>query len=125
MDELRAELHSPKRTKATLRALYDKLPTLTFFDPACGRGVGGEGAMLNGQPVAAIHADLTSPSSSIGALDLTQAKPLLENAGISFIGTQKNGPFDISGDLARQWLRLPNPNGRPNSDVLRLSLIHL
>jgi type I restriction-modification system DNA methylase subunit len=38
MDELRAELHSPKRTKATLRALYDKLPTLTFFDPACGCG---------------------------------------------------------------------------------------
>lgn len=38
MDDLRAELHSPKRTKATLRALYDKLPTLTFFDPACGCG---------------------------------------------------------------------------------------
>jgi hypothetical protein len=30
--------------------------------PACGRGVGGEGAMLNGQPVAAIHADLTVPA---------------------------------------------------------------
>jgi type I restriction-modification system DNA methylase subunit len=38
MDDLRAELHSPKRTKATLKALYDKLPTLTFFDPACGCG---------------------------------------------------------------------------------------
>ena len=38
MDDLRAELHHPKRTKATLRALYDKLPTLTFFDPACGCG---------------------------------------------------------------------------------------
>jgi hypothetical protein len=38
MDDLRAELHAPKRTKATLRALYDKLPTLTFFDPACGCG---------------------------------------------------------------------------------------
>ncbi|MDR3389878.1 MAG: hypothetical protein P4L92_22805 [Rudaea sp.] len=38
MDDLRAELTSPKRTKATLRALYDKLPTLTFFDPACGCG---------------------------------------------------------------------------------------
>lgn len=38
MDELRSELSSPKRTKATLRALYDRLPTLTFFDPACGCG---------------------------------------------------------------------------------------
>lgn len=38
MDDLRAELHAPKRTKATLRALYDKLSTLTFFDPACGCG---------------------------------------------------------------------------------------
>ncbi len=38
MDDLRAELHAPKRTKATLRALYDKLPMLTFFDPACGCG---------------------------------------------------------------------------------------
>lgn len=38
MDDMRAELHAPKRTKSTLRALYDKLPTLTFFDPACGCG---------------------------------------------------------------------------------------
>lgn len=38
MDDLRAELSANKRTKATLRALYDKLPTLTFFDPACGCG---------------------------------------------------------------------------------------
>lgn len=38
MDDLRAELHAPKRTKATLRALYERLPALTFFDPACGCG---------------------------------------------------------------------------------------
>ncbi|MBE1162784.1 class I SAM-dependent DNA methyltransferase [Dyella sp. 7MK23] len=38
MDDLRAELHSPKRAKASLRALYDKLPRLTFLDPACGCG---------------------------------------------------------------------------------------
>jgi len=38
MDDLLAELHAPKRTKASLRALYDKLPTLTFLDPACGCG---------------------------------------------------------------------------------------
>jgi type II restriction/modification system DNA methylase subunit YeeA len=32
----------------------------------------------------------------------------------------KGGAFDISGELARQWLALPlNPNGRPNTDVLK------
>lgn len=38
MDDLWAELHASKRTKASLRTLYDRLPTLTFFDPACGCG---------------------------------------------------------------------------------------
>ena len=75
--------------------------------------------MLDGLPVASILADLTSSGSTTKALDLTQAKLITENAGASFIGTQKNGPFDISGALARQWLQLPNPHGRPNSDVLR------
>ena len=28
-------------------------------------------------------------------------------------------PFDISGELARQWLKLPNPNSKPNSDVVK------
>jgi type II restriction/modification system DNA methylase subunit YeeA len=75
--------------------------------------------MLDGQPVTAIHADLTA-SSDQGGMDLTKAKPLLENTGTAFIGTQKNGAFDIPGELARQWLHAPlNPNGRPNSDVLR------
>lgn len=38
MDELRAELAKVKRNKKLLEAFYDKLPTLTFFDPACGYG---------------------------------------------------------------------------------------
>ena len=38
MDELRAELTKIKRNKKLLEAFYDKLPTLTFFDPACGCG---------------------------------------------------------------------------------------
>jgi len=38
MDELRAELAKVKRNKKLLEAFYDKLPTLTFFDPACGCG---------------------------------------------------------------------------------------
>ena len=31
----------------------------------------------------------------------------------------KNGAFNISDELARQWLKLPNLNGKPSSDVLR------
>ena len=54
-----------------------------------------------------------------GGVDLTQAQTLKENAGVCFRSTTKNGPFDIPGELARQWLKLPNPHGRPNSDVLR------
>lgn len=38
MDELRAELNRVKKNKKLLEAFYDKLPTLTFFDPACGCG---------------------------------------------------------------------------------------
>ena len=36
------------------------------------------------------------------------------------MGDTKGGPFDVSGDQAREWLRLPaNPNGRTNADVLK------
>jgi type II restriction/modification system DNA methylase subunit YeeA len=69
---------------------------------------------LDGAPVATINADLTSQT------DVTGAKRLPENLNIAFMGDTKGGPFDIPGDLARQWLKLPpNPNGRPNSDVVR------
>jgi len=70
---------------------------------------------LNGMPVEVIYSDL-----STGDVDIRKAVRLPENGNISFIGTQKNGAFDIPGELARQWIALPvNPNGRPNSDVLR------
>ena len=36
------------------------------------------------------------------------------------MGYTKGGPFDVPGELAREWLRLPaNPNGRPSSNVLK------
>ena len=69
---------------------------------------------LNGKPASRINPDLTA-----GHVALTQARRLPENRDTSFIGHAKRGPFDISGDLAREWLRLPaNPNGRTNADVL-------
>ncbi len=79
---------------------------------------GGDGAddlRLDGKLVRQINTDLTAT-----AADLTQVTRLRENIGVAFMGDTKGGAFDIQGDLARQWLALPvNPNGRPNSDVLR------
>ena len=74
---------------------------------------------LDGQLVDEIHMDLTARRGGSG-INLTQAKCLLANLGTAFMGDTKSGPFDITGDLAREWLRLPaNPNGRPNADVLK------
>ena len=70
---------------------------------------------LDGKIVSVINSDLTA-----GAVNLTKAKRLLENANVAFMGDTKGGAFDIPGELARQWLRLPvNPNGQPNADVLK------
>ena len=70
---------------------------------------------LDGRLVSRINSDLTSGHSS-----LTGALRLDSNRDVSFIGHAKRGKFDISGDLAREWLRLPsNPNGRTNADVLK------
>lgn len=70
---------------------------------------------LNGKSVPRINADLTSESA-----DLTMVEKLPRNQKTAFMGDKKNGPFDIPGELARAWLQSPaNPNGRPNSDVLR------
>jgi type II restriction/modification system DNA methylase subunit YeeA len=76
--------------------------------------------VLNNAEVAAIYADLTAGNNEVTS-DLTTAKSLVENAGASFQGSQKIGAFDISGDLAREWLTLPNPHGKPNSNVLKPS----
>jgi hypothetical protein len=85
-------------------------------------GFGGpnieEAALLNDVPVDRIHSDLTAGSAELS--DLTRAAKLRENGDVAFMATTKGGAFDVSGDLAREWLRLPtNVNGRPNSDVLR------
>jgi type II restriction/modification system DNA methylase subunit YeeA len=70
--------------------------------------------ILDGAPAENINPDLT------GSLDLTVASPLPENLGIAFMGDTKGGPFDIAPGLARELLAASgNPNGRPNSDVVR------
>ncbi|MBN2100240.1 MAG: class I SAM-dependent DNA methyltransferase, partial [Dehalococcoidia bacterium] len=69
---------------------------------------------LNGRPVTSINADLTATA------DLTSALRLAENEGIAFVGDTKKGRFDVPKQTAMRMLLAPqNPNGRPNSDVLR------
>ncbi len=75
---------------------------------------------LDDQAVDAIYTDLTAATEGKAGADLTKARRLAPNRGVAFMGDTKGGPFDIPGDLARSWLREPsNPNGRPNSDVLK------
>ena len=77
------------------------------------------GARLDGQPVDEIYTDLTARRNGAG-VDLTGVRRLPENAGVAFMGDTKGGPFDVAGDQAREWLRLPaNPNGQTNADVLK------
>ena len=70
---------------------------------------------LNGMDAGKIAADLTA-----GTVDLTKANTLSQSLNTAFVGDQKSGPFEVPGAIARDWLCLPaNPNGRPNSDVLK------
>src|SRR5262245_29135047 len=74
---------------------------------------GGEWARtLDGNPVKLIHANLTSSA------DVTQARPLAQNADIAFMGDTKGGQFDVSHDQAVAFLQAPNPHGAATSQVV-------
>jgi type II restriction/modification system DNA methylase subunit YeeA len=73
---------------------------------------------LDGQPVEAIHSDLTASAN------VTRAVALPENANLCFLGVMKGGPFDLTAEQAEQMLTAPlNANGKPNSDVVKRRLI--
>lgn len=72
-----------------------------------------EERLLDGKHVSSINSNLTAST------DVTQAKRLSENRSIGFIADVKAGQFDVSLEEAMFLLQEPNPNGRPNSDVLR------
>jgi type II restriction/modification system DNA methylase subunit YeeA len=75
---------------------------------------------LDGKKVERIGTNLQGETGSGNTSDdLTSAMRLDQNRGICFVGIEKAGKFDVDGALARRWLELPNPNGRPNRDVLR------
>ena len=77
-------------------------------------------ARLDGLLVNEIYTDLTARNEGTAGIDLTAVRRLPANSNVAFIGDAKHGTFDISGDQAREWLRLPaNPNGRTNADVLK------
>lgn len=85
----------------------------------CFSGEEPKACNLNGKEVPYINSDLTFSVGRSG-FDITKAKRLKENAKVGYVGTVKAGSFDVTGDIARAWLQEPvNPNGRPNSDVIR------
>lgn len=69
---------------------------------------------LDGRGVDRIHADLTSR-----IVDVTQANPIPENAGIAFQGLNRRKLFEISNAQAKDWM----PNGTDlaakNAQVLK------
>jgi hypothetical protein len=69
--------------------------------------------VLDGREVEEISPQL---AASVG---IHTARILRANSGVSFMGITPAGPFDIPFEVAREWLSVPNPTGRPNSDVLR------
>ncbi len=69
---------------------------------------------LDNQPVTTINPDLTA------SVNITTALRLSENATICFMGPSAKAPFDINPGLAEEMLKAGgNPNGKPNSDVVR------
>ena len=69
---------------------------------------------LDGLQVSEIYTNLRS-----GETDVTKARRLKENLGISFQGVIKAGAFEINRAEAREMLQYPNPDGRDNRDVVQ------
>jgi type II restriction/modification system DNA methylase subunit YeeA len=78
-----------------------------------------ETARLDGKVVSKVASDLTEHSADRANFSPAYIGRISDNRAVAFIGTMKNGDFNMPGALAREWLVQPlNPNGRPNSDVL-------
>lgn len=78
-----------------------------------------QAARLDGVDVAQLFPDLKAQVNGASEVDLTTAQPLTENADASYFGLCLAGPFKVSAHTVSQWLREPNVNGKPNSEVLR------
>jgi hypothetical protein len=82
-------------------------------------GISTQSAIHNGEPVSAISSGLKPLAGEGGSDDLTLVSALRQNTEASFFGLCLAGPFKVPSARAADWLRQPNPNGRPNSDVLK------
>jgi hypothetical protein len=72
--------------------------------------------ILNGERVENITSSLSQFSQPL-------PKQLSENRESSFTGTYLNGPFEINDTDAESWLQEPiNVSGKPNSDVIKLTM---
>lgn len=72
-------------------------------------------ATLDGATVKRVFSSLTPLD-----IDLSKAVSLKSNTDLCFMGDTKGGAFTVTGSIAREWLlESGNPNGRPNSDVLK------
>jgi type II restriction/modification system DNA methylase subunit YeeA len=67
---------------------------------------------LDGKSVEQINPNLTATT------DVTTAKELKANLDVAFMGTTKGGAFDIPESRALELLSAPNPQGKPNSDIV-------
>jgi hypothetical protein len=68
--------------------------------------------LLDGRTTQQINSNLSSNA------EVSLARTLGQNAGISFMGITPSGPFQIADQIAKDILHKPNPNGKPTSDVL-------
>ena len=72
---------------------------------------------LNGAPASDIDTRLTD------AVPSRPGATSAQNAGVCFKGPDKGGPFDLTPPEAVVMLNDSNPNGRPNSDVVKRYVI--
>lgn len=85
--------------------------SLVCFDAAKGGPV-----RLAGAEVGEVYSDLTAAIST----DFSKIRKLTTNNAMSFQGPVLVGAFDVTENVAEDWLRSPvNPNGKMNSEVLR------
>jgi type II restriction/modification system DNA methylase subunit YeeA len=78
-----------------------------------------QSARLDGTDVQQLFPDLKAQATGSEAVDLTRAQPLAQNADTSYFGLCLAGPFKVSAQTVSEWLRSPNVNDRPNSEVLK------
>ena len=82
----------------------------------------GEGAMLDGQAIGTIYADLTPGSTDGSLVDITLALPLNENSAACCYGSQEKGSFELTRPQVETMLRLPNPHGQSSAEVIKRSV---